>query len=224
MTPLGIITEARDLIQDSMSPNRYDDAMMLRFVNNALKRASILRPDLFGVIGEFGLTAGTTLQSCPLGAIRLVELFRVKGGGALTETTRVALSRYYPNWMNAPPSTPTNFMRYPRDPVKFFVYPAPTATVMVEGEWAMTPGQAAMGDLLALPDAYQPILVDGVVALAEIIDNEHVDNGRAKFFADRFEQTLVAGLKTREITDTEHSGMEPDIQRTPRTSTKSYLP
>lgn len=223
MTPAAIIAEARDLIQDSATPHRYSDDMMLRFTNNALSRAAILRPDLFGVVGQTPLVVGTSLQSCPTGAIRLVELFRVVGGLGLTETSRVALSRYRPQWMSDV-GRPVNFMRYPRNPTKFFIYPIPAEEMVVEGEWAMSPAALEMNALAPLPDAYLPVIVDGVVALAEIIDNEHVDNGRAKFFAERFEQTLIAGLKVREISDNEHAGMEPDIQRSTKTSTKTYLP
>lgn len=224
MVPAEIIAEARDLIQDSASPHRYDDAMMLRFTNNAFYRAAILRPDLFGVIGQVSLVAGTTLQSCPAGAIRLIELFRVVGGPALTETSRVALSRYHPQWIDDPAGKPINFMRHPRNPTKFFVYPTPSTGLKVEGEWAMSPRQMSFDDTAPLPDAYLPVIVDGVVSLAEIIDNEHVDNGRAKFFGDRFEQTLVAGLKVRELTDSEDAGLEPPVQRGSKTATKTYLP
>ena len=225
MTPQTIITEARDLIQDSAVPHRYDDVMMLRFVNNAFSRAAILRPDLFGFVGEIPLTAGETLQTCPPGAIRLIELFRVKGGAAFVEVSRVELSRYAPGWMSAPPGDPVNFTRYPRNPTKFFVYPPPKAGTVVLGEWAQSPPILAMTDEAPLPDAYLPVMVDGVVALAEIIDNEHVDSGRAKFFADRFEQTLVAGLKPRDITDFEHSGTEPEVQRSAtKTPTKTFAP
>ena len=223
MTPATIIAEARDLIQDSASPNRYSDALMLRFVNNAFSRAAVLRPDLFGVVGTIPLVPNQMLQSCPAGAIRLVELFRVVAGGALTETSRVALSRFRPHWMDDV-GPPVNFMRHPRNPTKFFIYPVPVALSSVEGEWAMSPATLAMADPAPLPDAYQPVIVDGVVALAEIIDNEHVDNGRAKFFSERFEQTLIAGLKVREVSDTEDAGMEAPIQRGTKTATKGYLP
>jgi hypothetical protein len=223
VTPQDIITEARDLVQDSMVPYRYSDAIMLRFVNDTFKRASVLRPDLFGTIGDIPLTPGSALQSCPAGAIRFIELFQVKGGSAIVETTRVALSRYTPNWMSALPGTPTNFMRYPRNPTKFFVYPPPVLGTVVTGEWAATPVTLAMADMALLPDAYMPVMVDGVVALAEVVDNEHVENGRAKFFADRFEQTLVAGLKVREVTDFEDAGTEPDLTtRGANTPKKTY--
>jgi len=51
--------------------------------------------------------------------------------------------------------------------------------------------------------------VDGTVYLAESVDNEHVNSGRAKLFYDSFTQTLGVGLQSRQITDTEEGGLDP---------------
>jgi hypothetical protein len=51
--------------------------------------------------------------------------------------------------------------------------------------------------------------VDGVVFLAESIDNEHVNSGRAKLFQDSFVQGLGVSLQSRTITDTETGGQDP---------------
>lgn len=225
MTPQQIIAEARDLIQDSMSPYRYSDPVMLRWVNTTFDRAAVLRPDLFGTVGDIPLVAGEVLQSCPVGAIRFMEAFYVRDGNALVETSRVELSRFMPGWMSAAPGQPVNFMRYPRNPTKFFIYPPPSGDLILVAEWAVSPPPMALTDVAPLPDAYMPIIVDGVVSAAEIVDNEHVENGRAKFFSDRFEQTLVAGLKTRELTDFESGGTEPELtSRGAKTPAKTYMP
>jgi hypothetical protein len=60
-----------------------------------------------------------------------------------------------------------------------------------------------------LPDTYLPAAVDGVVYLAESVDNEHVNTGRAKLFQDSFNQVLAAGLQVRTLTDTETAGLDP---------------
>jgi len=210
MTPADIITEARNLIQDTRAPYRYSDTLMLGWVNQTLKRMSVLRPDLFSFIGDIPTTANTVLQSCPSDSLRLVEIFQIKNGDAVTEVNRDVLDQMYPNWVNEAAGTPVNFMRHVRSPNKFFLYPRPATGVVLVGEYAQVPPAYTIAQAIALvPDAYLPIAVDGVVFLAESVDNEHVNSGRAKMFQDSFAQTLATGLQVRSITDTEEGGMDP---------------
>lgn len=210
MTPADIITEARVLIQDSRTPYRYSDTVMLNFVNQTLKRMSILRPDLFSVIGDIPTTANTVIQSCPSDSLRLVEIFQIKNGDAVTEVNREVLDQMSPGWVNEAAGTPLNFMRHVRNPNKFFLYPRPTTGVTLVGEYAQVPPAYTLNQTItALPDAYLPVAADGVVFLAESVDNEHINSGRAKLFQDSFSQTMAAGLQTRIITDTEEGGLDP---------------
>lgn len=210
MTPNEIITEARRLIQDTKAPYRYSDAVMLGFVNQTLKRMVTIRPDLFAVIGDFTTTANTVLQSCPTDSTRLIEIFQVKNGNAITEVNRATLDRTVPNWQNEEAGQPVNFMRHVRNPNRFFVYPRPEAGVVLVGEYAQTPPDYTLNQEIEYPtDAYFPVAVDGVVFLAESIDNEHVNSGRAKLFQDAFVQGLGVSLQSRTITDTEAGGQDP---------------
>lgn len=210
MTPADIITEARTLIQDSRTPYRYSDTVMLNFVNQTLKRMSILRPDLFSVIGDIPTTANTVIQSCPADSLRLVEIFQIKNGDAVTEVNREVLDQMNPGWVNEAAGTPLNFMRHVRNPNKFFLYPRPATGVILVGEYAQVPPNYTLSQTItALPDAYLPVAADGVVFLAESVDNEHVNSNRAKLFQDSFSQTLAAGLQTRIVTDTEEGGLDP---------------
>ena len=103
-----------------------------------------------------------------------------------------------------------NFMRHVRNPNRFFVYPAPAAGVVLIGEYAQTPPDYTLDQEITFPtDAYFPATVDGVVFLAESIDNEHVNSGRAKLFQDSFIQGLGVSLQSRTITDTEAGGQDP---------------
>jgi hypothetical protein len=210
MTPADIIAEARVLIQDSRTPYRYSDTVLLGFVNQTLRRMSILRPDLFLVIGDIPTTANTVIQSCPSDSLRLVEIFQIKNGDAVTEVNREVLDQMSPGWVNEAAGTPLNFMRHVRNPNKFFLYPRPATGVILVGEYAQVPPAYTLNQTVAaLPDAYLPVAADGVVFLAESVDNEHVNSGRAKLFQDSFNQTLAAGLQTRTITDTEDAGLNP---------------
>jgi hypothetical protein len=210
MTPNEVITEVRRLIQDTKTPFRYSDAVMLGFVNQTLKRMVMLRPDLFSVITDIPTVAGTVLQSCPTDSTRLIEIFAVKAGDAVTEVNRETLDRTAPGWQREAPGQPVNFMRHVRNPNRFFLYPAPAVGVVLVGEYAQTPPDYTLNQEITFPtDAYFPTVVDGTVFLAESIDNEHVNSGRAKLFQDSFVQGLGVSLQSRTITDTEAGGQDP---------------
>ena len=115
-----------------------------------------------------------------------------------------------PGWVNETAGQPVNFMRHVRNPNRFFVYPRPEAGVVLVGEYAQTPPNYALNDTITYPtDAYFTAVVDGTVYLAESIDNEHVNSGRAKLFLDSFIQTLGVDLNARSLTDTESGGQDP---------------
>ena len=210
MTPAEVITEVRRILSDTLAPQRYNDTLLLGFVNQTLKRMAILRPDLFATIGNISTTADTVLQSMPSDSIRLMEIFQVVNGNAVTEVSRDTFDQTYPNWVNETPGTPVNFMRHVRNPNKFFVYPRPISGVTLVGEYAQSPADYALNDtILLLPEAYFPIVIDGTVFLTESIDNESVSAGRAKLFQDSFIQSMGVGLQARTVTDSEEGGLDP---------------
>jgi hypothetical protein len=209
MTPLDVITAARVAIQDTrVATLRYSDSDMLTFVNQTLTRMAVLRPDLFSVIAEWALVPETVLQSCPPDSQRLVEIFNVVGENAVQEVSRDVFDQNYPSWINDGPGTPVNFMRHIRNPNKFFVYPRPSTCCTVLGEYIQIPPSYALEEeIQVLPASYFAALVDGTVYVAESIDNEHVNSGRAKLAQDMFLQQLQVGLQSRVATDTESGGL-----------------
>jgi len=157
MTPAEVITEVRRLIQDTRTPYRYSDAVLLGFVNQTLKKMVIIRPDLFSIIGEIPTTPNTVIQSLPSDAMRLVEIFAVKNSNAVLEVTRDTLDQTTPGWLTEPPDIPVNYMRHVRNPYRYFLYPAPYANVVLLAEYAQTPPDYNLNDEIALlRDAYLP--------------------------------------------------------------------
>jgi hypothetical protein len=209
MTPADVIVEVRNVIQDTRVTYRYSDVLLLGFINTTIKRMAILRPDLFTVIGDINVTANTVVQDCPAGAIRLVEIFQVKNGDVITEVSREMLDQTYPEWRTETPGTPVNYMRHVRNPTQFFLVPRPVSSVILVGEYVATPATYTINQTIDLPDAYFPVLVDGTVFMAESVDNEHVNSGRAKLYQDSFTQLLGVGLQSRSVTDTEEGGLDP---------------
>lgn len=206
MTPGDVIAEVRRLISDTRQPTRYDDDTLLGFVNQTLKRMVILRPDLFSEIDEIPTVPNVVLQSLPANAVRLVEIFQIKDGSAVTEVDREMLDESTPTWVSDPPGIPVNYMRHVRNPYKFFLYPRPIVGVVLIGEYVKTPPVYGINQAIQqLPEAYFSSLVDGTIFLAESIDDEHVNSGRAELYYNSFIQTLGVGLQLRNIMDTENS-------------------
>jgi hypothetical protein len=210
MTPQEVITEARNILQDVRVPFRYVDSLLLGLVNLTLKRLSILRPDLFVVMDDIPTVANTVVQSLPANSMRLVEIFQVKGGNAVTEAVREVYDQTLPGWVNEPVGPTRNYMRHPRNPNRFFIYPKAPENLILVGEFAQSPRSYGLAEEIDLvPDSFLPVLVDGTVFMAESIDNEHVNNNRAKLFQDIFNETIALSLQARALTDTETAGQNP---------------
>jgi hypothetical protein len=153
-----------------------------------------------------------------------MEIFNVVGGNGITEVERESMDESYPQWKNDPPAPPVNWMRHVRNPNRYFLYPAPSVGVDLFAEYARQPRtytETNLNDVtLPLPntgtiddlqDAYLPIIIEGVIYLAESIDNEHVSSGRAAASQKMFFQALNAGLDSREISDEEDAAREAEI-------------
>lgn len=213
MTPSDVITDVRFLIQDEETPYRYSDERLLGLINQILKRMVAYRPDLFIVNDTIATTPDTVLQNLPEGAVRLMEIYSVTDGDALKEVNRETLDQMYPGWVSEAPSDPVNWMRHPRNPTKFFLYPRPDTGVTLEAEYINSPEDLALSDDIELPEAYKSAVVDGTVYLAESIDSEAVGNGRAQFFLNAFFDTLGVDLSTRSMVDGEDGRVNAPVNR-----------
>lgn len=209
MTPAEIITQVRVLVNDSKTPYRNSDSTLLGFVNQALKRAALLRPDLFSTITTFACAVGEVVQTAPSDCIRFMEVFSVVGGAAVFESNRETMDQNYPSWPADTAATCTTWMRHPRDPLRFFIYPKAPTSQTLNVEYAKVPAvYTATSDSITTPSgAYMTALVDCVIFLVESQDDEHVNSGRAALFYKSFVDLLGATAQNKVITDGEDSGM-----------------
>lgn len=213
MTPNDIIVDARRLAQDNgllRAPDTYTAATLLSFVNQVLRQTALLRPDLFTLMTDIATTPNVVEQTLPADSIRLVNIFAVKDGGAVTEVSREMMDQSYPQWRQDPAGTPVNYMRHIRNPNQYFLYPKPAAGIVLSGEYAQTPPIYALNQEIALiPDAFQPVLVAGVVMLVSGVENNTQNSGRFTQFQEMYAQTLGANFQTRVATDTKEGGLDP---------------
>lgn len=129
----------------------------------------------------------------------------------LQEVSRDVMNLSSPEWVAVSPGIPKNFIRHPRNPTHFFVYPPPSNNLCFLVDYIEVPSidSPCFLDIEAIIENYFSVIVDGVVFLAESIDNEYANSGRAKLFEERFINTLTVSIQSREITDTESSGIDP---------------
>ena len=205
MTPQNVIDSARILVNDNHATiaNRYSDATLLVLLNQLVKRVVLLRPDLFITHGTITPTASQVEQTLPATTIRLLEIHRVTSGEAIQETYKDTLDQSVPDWTTVTAGTPVNWMRHPRNPRRYFLYPAPSASITLVGEYISAPADYAIGATIDLPDAYLGALVDGLVFLIESIDTETVGSGRAMFYYNSFLEGFGVDFANRAVVDEE---------------------
>lgn len=208
-TVADVILEVRDLVSDSFAPYRYSDDFLVRKVNQAVRRACVIRPDLFTTHTSITLVVGA-LQAAPVDSMRLMDVTTI-GGIAAKEVNQDTLDLMFPSWPTdaTATSTASNWMRYPRDPNRFYVYPAPvSANMSATVVYAKSPATMTLGSVVPLPDAFMPCVIDGAGWLVESIDAEYSESSRAKAFETSFREALSAGVSGRPLTDTESGGSQ----------------
>ena len=204
-TVADVVLEARELLLDTLEPYRYSDEFIVRRVNQALRRAAVVRPDLFAVHTDITCVAGT-LQSAPADSVRLMDIIANQDGLAVKEISQDTLDLMVPSWPGGIAGAIVNWMRYPRDPNRFYVYPPAAGSETLSVVYSRSPAALAIDGVVPLPDAYMPCMIDGTCWLMEAIDAEHVESGRAKSFKEAFDAALAAGLTVRRITDADSTG------------------
>jgi len=208
-TVAEVLADARDMVQDTDTPYRYDEFFMIRKINQIIRRAVILRPDLFTEVATISCVAGS-LQSCPADSVRIMDVLSSNTGAAPKEVNQEVLDMMVPTWGANPTGDTINWMRYPRDPNRFYVYPSASVALPLTILYAKCPATLGASDIIPIQDVYYPFIVDGLCWLLESIDAEHVESGRAKMFQDSFYTGFSAGLQSRRITDTDTAAGPPE--------------
>lgn len=208
-TVADVVMDVREEIQDTMVQYRYSDEFIVRKINQVMRRTALLRPDLFVVVEPFACAAGS-LQTAPADSIRFMDALSNTTGAALKEVSQEVLDMMVPTWEALAPGPAINWMRYPRDPNRFYVYPAATALDTLVITYARCPATLSFLDTIILQDVYSPVITDGTVWLMESIDAEHVASGSAKMRQDAFLSGLSAGLTSRRLTDSGTAGLPPE--------------
>lgn len=221
-----VIREVRDYVQDTQEPYRYSDPDMLMYVNNGLKQMAVLRPDLFTKEVEIELEADSPVRiklpppdTDDDDQRRIVRIMELESAGptpgegeeymprtAPVEVMKTDMDRCAPGWRFVDPDKNPRgicrqWMRDPRVPQEFLVYPPPAAQT-IRAIYAVEPMTVAANTVLPdLPDVYQSALVACCIYLASSVDAEHVESGRAERFRNAFREGMGASVESRLVTD-----------------------
>lgn len=206
-TYAAAIATARTVLNDTDSSGyTWTDADLLAYANDALAAASILRPDLFETVSTFTCAEGA-IQQLPATVLRVSEVFCVVGGTTVTEVPRETLDRFSPTWMSEDADgdvPPVNWARHPRSNRTFFVHPPAAAGTVLRMQWVAPPTRESNSNTeMPLPDSYFPAVVDYIVGRAEMRDDEHANDNRAKQMMESFAALLGVGLQAKTAIDRE---------------------
>ena len=184
MTPNSIITTARYLVQDLGTQSgifRQSAAELLGYVNEALKEAAAMRPDLFTTVRAFTCLADQCEQTLAYAdTARLLDVLCITGGAALTPMDRMTMDQFRPAWRNDPAGPAVQWTALEGDPLRFFIYPKAPAAQSLDVKAVRIPTTYGLADVITdLPDTFEPALADYVVYRTEMKDDEHAMSQRA---------------------------------------------
>ena len=232
------ISRVRGFVQDSRTPYRYSDESLLGYLNLSLNHMVLLRPDLFSRIYDVVAMEGV-LQELSERAVRLVEVFSKNDTGgysALIEVDREVMDRTAPTWQKEAAGPAFNWMRHPRNPKVFFLYPPSEEGQDLRVEFTETPPNLVFGENRGdsyvgyevdddgnidentimetndtekiFPTVYDPVLINLTVFYAESVDDEAVESRRAELFLNAAATALGVTIESRRITDVDDAAIE----------------
>ena len=167
----------------------WSSTELLDYLNAAIRRVCLVRPDAYSDIQPVQLAAGTK-QSLPAAARRLLDITRNMGtdgltaGKVVTSTDQRSMDLYNQNWHKDPAKTAIdNFMYDEEVPQIFYVYPPVHATtaVYVEMKYAQNPPvitDAATTDI-PLDDIYEPAIRHWMLHMAYAKETDSRESGSA---------------------------------------------
>lgn len=184
------VSQVRNLIND-LSGDRYSDDDLLRYGQEILRRMAIIRPDLFTIFDEITNEEGNVFQKAPDNCLRLEKIVAVKDGNIVREVQRQTMDQSDPNWINDSQGPCQHWMRNQGNERYYYIYPKAPRNQTLIAEYVYVPELESLDTDFDLPIMYLPSLVDGMVWLAESVNDESVNNGRAEKFYGLFLKSLT---------------------------------
>lgn len=209
-TAQTVVDRVRDTtVDEDAAAYRTSDAKMLKHVNDFLRDAALLRPDLFSSISTIACTQGRMIQKAVAGTIRLLNVYGVSGGSTITKVDFPYLERMYgKRWRTTAEGAAIHWLEHESDPTAFYVFPqAPTAQSVV-AQWATNAADlTALSDSLpaAVSPMYDTAAHDYLVFRIESKDDEAVLAQRAELFLKKFAMGMGVTVQQLEAVLSRHA-------------------
>lgn len=207
MKGADIISRARVLLGDEVTPYRWADAELVNWINDGCGLIALARPDSAMVNATMTLAAGTKQSIAALNpaGLRLIDVVRnAPNGRAIRLTTRDMLDATDPNWHAATAGPTRSYVFDNRDPKTFYVSPPAVAAAQVEIRYSRNPvviTTAQLGTVDLTPDdVFLDPLLNYVMSRALSKDAEAAMNvALAAGYREAFEGVL--GIKVKADND-----------------------
>lgn len=195
-----IIDRVTDLLLDKDRADddaRWNDAELLRWVNDSRMAILTHRPVACSKIANFTLVAGT-YQSIPADGTQLLDIIRNMGtdgstpGRSIRRTDRQNIDDNDLYWHAGTTSNEISQFTYDdRTPKNFFVSPPATAGTQVMAAYAAIPDAvASTGDTLNIALEYIDAVVNYACFRAKSKDSEYANAAEAAAFYGAFNDAL----------------------------------
>lgn len=187
--------QAANLLQDDggVGPRRWSDSELLGWLNAGQREIVLLRPEISMATAELSLTTGSR-QTLPSGSIHLVDVtFDFTYNTSITPVARSVLATNNMEWQK--PTAGYGIRHYVydiRNPLVYWVYPAPTIVHSVEVSRCVEPSEATSA--ITIPDIFAPVLLNYMVYRALSKDSETAIHPAAAAHYQAF-QSLVTGAQ-----------------------------
>lgn len=196
LTVSDITTTARSTLLDAAAV-AWSDADLVRYVNEALRATTTVKPDFYPKRQNIEMAAGS-LQELPADGVSLIDVFEnAYSGTPVTLVDKELLDEC--NRFLTPADRERDVQHYtadPRDPRRFVVTPPNDGTGEVRATFGAThPEVSSTSDDLLIEDQYQPLLVDYVLHRAYAKNSKRQDLTKSGYHKQQWAQAV--GLNSR---------------------------
>lgn len=209
LTGANLISRIQDILQDTTSI-RWPEAELLRYINDAQREVTNLRPEATATTANVALVVGTK-QSLPAGGLRLIKVTRnmsdASGGATGKRAVRLVdadiLNTQEPDWHDptvsgdaAHTTTVKHYIFDEDDPRSFYVYPGASSTsTFLEIVYSGAPTDLGnTSATIAVDDIFGNAIIDYVLFRCYLKDAEFAGNQqRAGTHYQLFTGSLGAG-------------------------------
>jgi len=206
----AIISKASVQLIDTANV-RWSQSELLGWLNSAQRQIAQANPDIANHVVSVQLTAGTR-QTVPADGFLFFEAYRNMGSDGVTPgrsvriASRETLDAFNRDWHSAPATAVTQaYLFNSHDNAAFYVYPPSDGTNYLEINYAKSPADIALSDVIVVPDIYENVILDYILARAFSKDTEAGNPAIAQMYYQLFAAGLQAYEAGQEASDANKS-------------------